>query len=399
MRYTEQDNEDDLVRIKVIGVGGAGNNAVNRMIDEGIRNVQFIAINTEEQALAQNKATTVMHIGKGTTKGLGAGANPVLGEMAAREDEENIKKTLANTDMVFVTCGMGGGTGTGAAPVVCEIAKSMGILTVGIVTKPFLFEGRKRKANADDGIVRMKKNVDALIVVENNNLLKAMPKGTTMIQAFQEADSVLRKGVQGITDLITIPGFINIDFADIKTIMRDSGIAHMGVGVAEGDQRALDAAMTAMDSPLLETSVKGAKGLIVNVTGGMDLGLSEVSTAVGYIKEFLDPEANIIFGTIVDERIHDAIMVTVIATGIEENADAKEYVNQNTGYFVTPQPIGAGVYVLAEIKAPAGYVRSKPVAYEVYSDKTSYYVDGDMYSKTDAVRYEGNLLTDINYKH
>ena len=218
---------------------------------------------------------------------------------------------------------MGGGTGTGAAPVVCEIAKSMGILTVGIVTKPFLFEGRKRKANADDGIVRMKKNVDALIVVENNNLLKAMPKGTTMIQAFQEADSVLRKGVQGITDLITIPGFINIDFADIKTIMRDSGIAHMGVGVAEGDQRALDAAMTAMDSPLLETSVKGAKGLIVNVTGGMDLGLSEVSTAVGYIKEFLDPEANIIFGTIVDERIHDAIMVTVIATGIEENADAK----------------------------------------------------------------------------
>ena len=225
--------------------------------------------------------------------------------------------------MVFVTCGMGGGTGTGAAPVVCEIAKSMGILTVGIVTKPFLFEGRKRKANADDGIVRMKKNVDALIVVENNNLLKAMPKGTTMIQAFQEADSVLRKGVQGITDLITIPGFINIDFADIKTIMKDSGIAHMGVGVAEGDQRALDAAMAAMDSPLLETSVKGAKGLIVNVTGGMDLGLSEVSTAVGYIKEFLDPEANIIFGTIVDERIHDAIMVTVIATGIEENADAK----------------------------------------------------------------------------
>ena len=323
MRYTEQDNEDDLVRIKVIGVGGAGNNAVNRMIDEGIRNVQFIAINTEEQALAQNKATTVMHIGKGTTKGLGAGANPVLGEMAAREDEENIKKALANTDMVFVTCGMGGGTGTGAAPVVCEIAKSMGILTVGIVTKPFLFEGRKRKANADDGIVRMKNYVDALIVVENNNLLKAMPKGTTMIQEFQEADSVLRKGVQGITDLITIPGFINIDFADIKTIMKDSGIAHMGVGVAEGDQRALDAAMAAMDSPLLETSVKGAKGLIVNVTGGMDLGLSEVSTAVGYIKEFLDPEANIIFGTIVDERIHDAIMVTVIATGIEENADAK----------------------------------------------------------------------------
>lgn len=323
MRYSEQNNEDNLVKIKVIGVGGAGNNAVNRMIEEGIRNVQFIAINTEEQALAQSKANFQMHIGKNTTKGLGAGSNPILGEMAAREDEENIKSILTGTDMVFVTAGMGGGTGTGAAPVVCEIAKSMGILTVGIVTKPFIFEGKRRRNNAEDGIARMKKNVDALIVVENNNLLKAVPKGTTMVEAFSEADGVLKKGVQGITDLITIPGFINIDFADIKTIMKDSGIAHMGIGLAEGDQRALDAAIDAMDSPLLETSVKGAKGLIVNVTGGIDLGLSEVSTAVGYIKEFLDPEANIIFGTIVDERIHDAVMVTVIATGIEENAEER----------------------------------------------------------------------------
>ena len=293
------------------------------MIEEGIRNVQFIAINTEEQALAQSKANFQMHIGKNTTKGLGAGSNPILGEMAAREDEENIRSVLTGTDMVFVTAGMGGGTGTGAAPVVCEIAKSMGILTVGIVTKPFIFEGKRRRNNAEDGIARMKKNVDALIVVENNNLLKAVPKGTTMVEAFSEADGVLKKGVQGITDLITIPGFINIDFADIKTIMKDSGIAHMGIGLAEGDQRALDAAIDAMDSPLLETSVKGAKGLIVNVTGGIDLGLSEVSTAVGYIKEFLDPEANIIFGTIVDERIHDAVMVTVIATGIEENAEER----------------------------------------------------------------------------
>lgn len=254
---------------------------------------------------------------------MGAGSNPILGEMAAREDEENIRSVLTGTDMVFVTAGMGGGTGTGAAPVVCEIAKSMGILTVGIVTKPFIFEGKRRRNNAEDGIARMKKNVDALIVVENNNLLKAVPKGTTMVEAFSEADGVLKKGVQGITDLITIPGFINIDFADIKTIMKDSGIAHMGIGLAEGDQRALDAAIDAMDSPLLETSVKGAKGLIVNVTGGIDLGLSEVSTAVGYIKDFLDPEANIIFGTIVDERIHDAVMVTVIATGIEENAEER----------------------------------------------------------------------------
>ena len=323
MRYSEQNNEDNLVKIKVIGVGGAGNNAVNRMIEEGIRNVQFIAINTEEQALAQSKANFQMHIGKNTTKGLGAGSNPILGEMAAREDEENIRSVLTGTDMVFVTAGMGGGTGTGAAPVVCEIAKSMGILTVGIVTKPFIFEGKRRRNNAEDGIARMKRNVDALIVVENNNLLKAVPKGTTMVEAFSEADGVLKKGVQGITDLITIPGFINIDFADIKTIMKDSEIAHMGIGLAEGDQRALDAAIDAMDSPLLETSVKGAKGLIVNVTGGIDLGLSEVSTAVGYIKEFLDPEANIIFGTIVDERIHDAVMVTVIATGIEENAEER----------------------------------------------------------------------------
>lgn len=319
MRYIDQDNNDDLVKIKVIGVGGAGNNAVNRMIDEEIRNVQFIAMNTEEQALNQSKANIQMHIGKDTTKGLGAGSNPVLGEMAAREDEENIRKALTGTDMVFVTAGMGGGTGTGAAPVVCEIAKSMGILTVGIVTKPFLFEGKRRKDNAEGGIARMRNSVDSLIVVENNNLLKAVPKGTSMVQAFQEADGILKKGVQGITDLITIPGFINIDFADIKTIMKDSGVAHMGIGVAEGEQRALDAAISAMDSPLLSTSVKGAKGLIVNVTGGMDLGLSEVSTAVNYIKEYLDPDANIIFGTIVDERIHDAVMVTVVATGIEEN--------------------------------------------------------------------------------
>ena len=323
MRYIDQENNDNLVRIKVIGVGGAGNNAVNRMIDEGIQNVQFIAINTEEQILVHSKADVQMNIGKNTTKGLGAGANPVLGEMAAREDEENIRKVLAGTDMVFVTAGMGGGTGTGAAPVVCEIAKSMGILTVGIVTKPFIFEGKRRRDNAANGVAKMRQNVDALIVVENNNLLKALPKGTTMIQAFSEADGILRKGVQGITDLITIPGYINIDFADVKTIMRDSGIAHMGIGVAEGDQRALDAAISAMDSPLLETSVKGAKGVIVNVTGGVDLGLSEVSPAVNYIKEFLDQDANIIFGTIVDERIHEGVMVTVVATGIEENSEQR----------------------------------------------------------------------------
>lgn len=314
---------DGTATIKVIGVGGAGTNAVNRMVDSGIRGVEFIAVNTDRQALLLSKASSKIQIGEKITRGLGAGANPDIGAQAAEESKAEITEALRGADMVFVTAGMGGGTGTGAAPVVCEIAKSMGILTVGIVTKPFIFEGKRRRNNAEDGIARMKKNVDALIVVENNNLLKAVPKGTTMVEAFSEADGVLKKGVQGITDLITIPGFINIDFADIKTIMKDSGIAHMGIGLAEGDQRALDAAIDAMDSPLLETSVKGAKGLIVNVTGGIDLGLSEVSTAVGYIKEFLDPEANIIFGTIVDERIHDAVMVTVIATGIEENAEER----------------------------------------------------------------------------
>ena len=324
MRDLGQDNYgNDLVKIKVVGVGGAGNNAVNRMIEEGIQNVQFIAINTEEQALTQSKADIKMTIGKNTTKGLGAGSNPLLGEMAAREDEENIKKLLEGSDMVFVTAGMGGGTGTGAAPVVCEISKKLGILTVGIVTKPFIFEGKRRRENADNGIARMRRNVDALIVVENSNLIKAVEKGTTMLQAFSEADGVLKKGVQGITDLITIPGFINIDFADIKTIMKDSGVAHMGIGIASGEQRALDAAAAAIDSPLLSTSIRGAKGLIVNITGGIDLGLSEVSMAVGYIKEFLDLDANIIFGTIVDEEIHDGIMVTVIATGIDEEANQK----------------------------------------------------------------------------
>ena len=226
--------------------------------------------------------------------------------------------------MVFVTAGMGGGTGTGAAPVVCELAKNMGILTVGIVTKPFVFEGKRRRENAENGIARMKKNVDALIVVENSNLIKTVSKGTTMVDAFREADGVLKKGVQGITDLITIPGFINIDFADVKTIMKESGVAHMGIGIASGDQRAIEAAEKAIDSPLLSTSINGAKGLIVNVTGGIDLGLSEVSTAVGFIKEYLDSEANIIFGTIVDESIqHDAIMVTVIATGIDEEENQK----------------------------------------------------------------------------
>ena len=327
MNFFEQNIDKDLVNIKVIGVGGAGNNAINRMIEEGIQNVEFIAMNTEEQALRQCRTRNVMRIGKESTKGLGAGANPSLGESAARENEEDIVNMLKGADMVFVTAGMGGGTGTGAAPVVCEIAKKMGILTVGIVTKPFAFEGKRRMDNAERGIQRIKNNVDALIIVANNNLLKAVKKNITMTEAFREADSILRKGVHGITDLITMRVFINIDFADVKTIMKNSGMAHMGIGKASGEQRTLEAATQAIESPLLETSIAGAKGLIVNITGGMDLGLSEINSAVTYIKEYIDQDANIIFGTIIDNNMEDEVSVTVIATGIEEEKAKKiEYI-------------------------------------------------------------------------
>ena len=314
-------NYNEGLKILVIGVGGAGNNAINRMVEEGIRNVEFVAVNTEEQILKQSKADKIIHIGKETTKGLGAGSNPVLGEMAARESEDDLKKVIEGADMVFVTAGMGGGTGTGAAPVICELSKNMNILTVAIVTKPFVFEGRRRAENAEQGIMKIKNNVDTLIVVENKNLIKTLAKGTTMIEAFKAADETLRKGVQGITDLITIAGYINTDFADVEKVMKNSGVAHIGIGVATGDSRALDAATEAIDSPLSDTSVKRAKGLIVNVTGGLDMALAEVSTAVEYIKTFTDPDATIIFGTDVNEKIKDELMVTVIATGIEDPDD------------------------------------------------------------------------------
>lgn len=323
MLYSDQQKNDlnEGLKIKVIGVGGAGNNAINRMVEEGIQNVEFIAVNTEEQILKKSKADKIVHIGKETTKGLGAGSNPVLGEMAAKESEEDLRKCIEGANMVFVTAGMGGGTGTGAAPLICEMSKNMGILTIGIVTKPFVFEGKRRLENAEQGIARVKNNVDALIVVENKNLIKTLDKNTSMVEAFKEADETLRKGVQGITDLITIPGYINTDFADVETIMKNSGVAHMGIGIATGEQRALDAATEAIESPLLDTSVKGAKGLIVNVTGGYDLSLSEVSAAIEYIKTFTDPDANIIFGMNVNEKIQNQLIVTVIATGIEDPDD------------------------------------------------------------------------------
>ena len=337
MGYIDQENNDDLVKIKVIGVGGAGNNAVNRMIDEEIQNVQFIAMNTEEQALNQSKANIQMHIGKDTTKGLGAGSNPVLGEMAAREDEENIRKALTGTDMVFVTAGMGGGTGTGAAPIVASAAKEMGILTIGVVTKPFTFEGKKRLSQAERGIESLKSKVDALVVIPNDKLLQIIDRKTSIVEAFKMADDVLRQGVQGISDLIAIPGLVNLDFADVKAIMLNTGMAHMGVGRASGENRAEDAAKQAIQSPLLETSIEGARGVIINITGGNNLGLHEVNTAAELIQRSVDPEANIIFGAVIDESLDEDITITVIATGFEKNEDTIPSIGDYTSKSWTPK--------------------------------------------------------------
>ena len=310
--------KDGAATIKVIGVGGAGNNAVNRMLDLGIKNVDFIAVNTDRQALQKSKAPTKIQIGEKITRGLGAGANPDIGAQSAEESKTEITEVLRGADMVFVTAGMGGGTGTGAAPTVAGLAKEMGILTIGVVTKPFTFEGKKRLAQAERGIESLKGKVDTLIVIPNDKLLQIIDRKTSMAEAFMMADDVLRQGVQGISDLITVTGNINLDFADVKTIMQNTGMAHMGIGVASGENRAEDAAKQAVQSPLLETTIEGARGVIINVTGGPDLGLQEVNTAAELVQRSVDPEANIIFGTVIDESMNDQIQITVIATGFED---------------------------------------------------------------------------------
>ena len=310
--------KDGTATIKVIGVGGAGNNAVNRMLDLGIKNVDFIAVNTDRQALQKSKANTKIQIGEKITRGLGAGANPDVGAQSAEESKQEITEVLRGADMVFVTAGMGGGTGTGAAPTVAGIAKEMGILTIGVVTKPFTFEGKKRLAQAERGIESLKGKVDTLIVIPNDKLLQVIDRKTSMAEAFMMADDILRQGVQGISDLITVTGAINLDFADVKTIMQNTGMAHMGIGFASGENKAEDAAKQAIQSPLLETTIEGARGVIINVTGGIDLGLQEVNTAAELIQRSVDPEANIIFGTVVDESMNDEIQITVIATGFED---------------------------------------------------------------------------------
>ena len=310
---------DGTATIKVIGVGGAGTNAVNRMVDSGIRGVEFIAVNTDRQALLLSKAGSKIQIGEKITRGLGAGANPDIGAQAAEESKAEIAEALRGADMVFVTAGMGGGTGTGAAPIVAAAAKEMGILTIGVVTKPFTFEGKKRLTQADRGIESLKGKVDTLVVIPNDKLLQIIDRKTSIVEAFKMADDVLRQGVQGISDLIAIPGLVNLDFADVKTIMLNSGMAHMGIGRASGENRAEDAAKQAIQSPLLETSIEGARGVIINITGGANLGLHEVNTAAELVQRSVDPEANIIFGAVIDESLDEDITITVIATGFEKD--------------------------------------------------------------------------------
>jgi len=314
-----------LAVIKVVGVGGGGTNAVNRMVDAGLKGVEFIAVNTDAQALQMTDADIKLQVGGQLTRGLGAGANPDMGMAAANESRDEIKEALKGADMVFVTAGEGGGTGTGAAPVIAEIAKhEVGALTVGVVTRPFAFEGSQRSRQAEDGIQRLREQVDTLIVIPNEKLLAVVERRTSILDAFREADNVLRQGVQGITDLITIPGLINLDFADVRTIMHDAGSALMGIGSAAGENRAAEAARAAISSPLLESSVEGATGILLNITGGGDLGLFEVNDAAEIVASAADQNANIIFGAVVDEQLGDHIRVTVIATGFEKRARGLE---------------------------------------------------------------------------
>ena len=327
--------DSEIAKIKVIGVGGGGNNAVNRMIEANISGVEFIAVNTELQVLNQSNAPTKIQIGEKLTRGLGAGAKPIVGEQAAEESREDLSKALSGADMVFVTGGMGGGTGTGAAPVAALCARELGALTIAVVTKPFSFEGKVRMKNALEGIEKLKGNVDAILVVSNDKLLQIFDKKTPLRDAFKTADEVLRQGIQGISDLITVPGVINLDFADVRTIMSDQGEALMGIGMGTGDNRASDAATMAINSPLLERSIDGAKGIIINITGNEDLGLFEINEASQIITEAADPDANIIWGTSVDSTLdNDTVKITVIATGFEERAKTAAGTSTFRGSFV-----------------------------------------------------------------
>src|SRR5712692_1641703 len=310
-----RDQGNYLAVIKVVGVGGGGTNAVNRMVDAGLAGVEFIAVNTDAQALMMCDADVKIHIGSTATRGLGAGADPAVGLAAAQESRDELKESLKGSDMVFVTAGEGGGTGTGGAPIVAELARELQALTVGVVTKPFGFEGRKRSQQAELGIENLRDRVDTLIVIENDRLLQVVEKRTSVTEAFRVADDILRQGVQGITDLITVPGLVNLDFADVRTIMRDAGSALMGIGAASGENRAAEAARAAISSPLLEASIEGATGILLNITGGSEIGLFEVNEAAEVVTSAADQNANVIFGAVIDDSLGDEVRVTVIATG------------------------------------------------------------------------------------
>ncbi len=311
-------DQNTYATIRVVGCGGAGNNAVNRMVDAGLRGVEFVSINTDRQALVLSHAQTKVQIGEKLTKGLGAGAVPDIGRRAAEESREEIAQVLRGADLVFVTAGMGGGTGTGAAPVVAEIARDLGCLTIGVVTKPFLFEGKQRMKNAEIGIGELKQRVETLVVIPNDRLLQVASKGTTMLEAFRIADDVLRQGIQGISDLIAVPALINLDFADVKTVMESGGMAHMGIGVGRGENRMVDAAKNAISSPMLETSIDGARAVLMNITGGDDMSIIDVNEAAQLVMQAADSDANIIFGAGIDESLQDEVRITVIATGFEK---------------------------------------------------------------------------------
>ncbi len=314
----QNEEQSTFASIKVVGCGGGGNNAVNRMVDAGLRGVEFISVNTDRQALSQANAQVKIQIGEKLTKGLGAGAIPEVGRRAAEESREEIASALKGADLVFITAGMGGGTGTGAAPIVAEIARDLGTLTIAVVTKPFNFEGKQRMKNAEAGIAELKQHVDTLVVIPNDRLLQVVNKGTTMLEAFRIADDVLRQGIQGISDLIAVPAMINLDFADVKTVMESGGMAHMGIGIGSGENKLVEAAKNAIASPLLETNIDGARAVLINITGGEDISIVDINEAANLIMEAADPDANIIFGAGIDETMKDDVRITVIATGFEK---------------------------------------------------------------------------------
>ncbi|MGF6824430.1 cell division protein FtsZ [Microbacterium sp. ZKA21] len=353
-------NQNYLAVIKVVGVGGGGVNAVNRMIELGLRGVEFIAVNTDAQALLMSDADVKLDVGRELTRGLGAGADPEVGRRAAEDHAEEIEQALTGADMVFVTAGEGGGTGTGGAPVVARIAKSIGALTIGVVTKPFSFEGRRRQSQAEAGVVKLKEEVDTLIVVPNDRLLEISDRGISMIEAFATADQVLLAGVQGITDLITTPGLINLDFADVKSVMQGAGSALMGIGSARGADRAIKAAELAVESPLLEASIEGAHGVLLSIQGGSNLGIFEIHDAADLVKEAAHPEANIIFGTVIDDTLGDEVRVTVIAAGFDSGEPS---LRLDPTFLARPEPLTEQTVAEEKsIEVPVVEEKREPVA-------------------------------------